>query len=129
MLCEDLPNPMFFYQQKIMSYFPWASLLQRHNMALYTGSGMLVQWLVLSKLSKEPSKLHNTAPLTFLLIIFGWSGLQTDYAGTMFKTHSGKEKAAEQASSFASHKKIKANPESRWLGVRDDFEDDCFKVV
>lgn len=47
---------------------------------------MLIQWFVLSKLSKEPSKLHNTAPITFLLITSGWSGLQTDYAGTVFKT-------------------------------------------
>ena len=37
---------------------------------------MLIQLLVLSELSKEPSKLHNTAPITFHLITFGWSGLQ-----------------------------------------------------
>lgn len=39
---------------------------------------MLIQWLDLSELSKEPSKLHNSAHTTFLLITFSWSGLQSD---------------------------------------------------
>lgn len=85
---------------------------------------MLIQWLVLSKLSKDPSKLHNTASITFLLITFGCSGLQTDYAGTMFKTLQ-KGEGHRRSKHFCFPIKIKAKPESRWLGVWIDFVDDC----
>lgn len=55
-------------------------------MALYISYSMLIRWLVPSKLSKEPSQLHNTAPAAFLIITITCTGLQSHYAGTMFKT-------------------------------------------
>lgn len=55
-------------------------------MVLYISYSMLIRWLVPSKLSKEPSQLHNTAPAAFLIITITCTGLQSHYAGTMFKT-------------------------------------------
>ena len=67
---------------------------------------MLIQLLVLSELSKEPSKLHNTAPITFHLITFGWSGLQTDYAGIVFKTLWKRRRPQHEQALLFHHKKI-----------------------
>lgn len=79
---------------------------------------MLIQWLVLSELSKEPSKLHNAAPITFLLITFVWSGLQTDDAAAPCLKHPGK-KATIWASTLVSHKNQSQGWELviRWMVV------------
>lgn len=81
MLCEYLTNLMVLSTPNNHFFFSRASTLLRNNKELYTGSGMLIQWLVFFKLSKEPLKLHNMAPNTFLRITFGWSGQQTMHHG------------------------------------------------
>lgn len=82
---------------------------------------MVILWLVLSKLSKEPSQLHNTTPAAFPVITIGCIGLQSHYAGTVFKTLWKWEGHKMWGLLFL--RRFKAKAEIWWWGVRVGFVD------